>query len=102
LWLYIARVRHGETDLAKTELEAALKQQKEDDWPAPIADFYLGKVNAARLLDEAGKDAKLARARTCMAQAYMAEWHDARGEEAEASALRATVRTNCMPPGAKP
>jgi predicted aspartyl protease len=102
LWLYIARVRHGETDLAKTELEAALKQQKEDDWPAPIADFYLGKVNAARLLDEAGKDAKLAHARTCMAQAYMAEWHDARGEEAEASALRATVRTNCMPPGAKP
>jgi len=102
LWLYIARVRHGEADLAKTELEAALKQQKEDDWPAPIADFYLGKVNAARLLDEAGKDAKLAHARTCMAESFMAEWHDVRGEEAEASALKATLRTNCMPPGAKP
>jgi predicted aspartyl protease len=97
LWLYVARVRHGEADLAKTELEAALKQQKEDDWPAPIAGFYLGRINAARLLDEAGKDAKLARARTCMAQAYMAEWHGARGETAEAGALRATLRTNCAP-----
>ena len=97
LWLYIARVRHGEADLAKTELEAALKQQKEDDWPAPIADFYRGKINAARLLDEAGKDAKLAHARTCMAQAYMAEWHDARGDAAEASTLKATLRTNCGP-----
>lgn len=103
LWLYIARVRHGEADLARTELEAALKQQKEDDWPAPIGDFYLGKTTAARLLGEAGKEAKLARARTCMAEAYMAEWHDARGEAAEAGALRATVRTNCAPaPGATP
>jgi tetratricopeptide (TPR) repeat protein len=97
MWLYIARVRHGEAELAKTELEAALKQQKEDDWPAPIAGFYLGRINAARLLDEAAKDAKLARARTCMAQSYMAEWHDARGDAAEASALKATLRANCAP-----
>jgi predicted aspartyl protease len=95
LWLYIARVRHGDAALAQTELEAAMKQQKEDDWPTPIADFYLGKTNAARLLEEAGKDAQMARTRTCMAQAYMAEWHDARGDAAEASALRATMRTNC-------
>lgn len=97
LWLYVARVRHGEAELAKTELEAALKQQKENDWPAPIADFYLGKTNAARLLEEAGKDAKLAHARTCMANAYMAEWHDARGDAAEANALRATLRMQCAP-----
>jgi predicted aspartyl protease len=97
LWLYVARVRHGDAALAQTELEAAMKQQKEDDWPAPIADFYLGKTNAAHLLEEAGKDAKLARARTCMAQAYMAEWHGARGDAAEASALQATMRTNCAP-----
>jgi predicted aspartyl protease len=100
LWLYIARVRHGEAELAKTELEAAVKRQKEDDWPAPIADFYLGKTSAARLLEEAGKDRKLAHARTCMATSYMAEWHDARGDAAEASALQATLRTNCAPPAA--
>jgi predicted aspartyl protease len=100
LWLYIARVRHGEADLAKTELEAALKQQKEDDWPAPIADFYLGKTNATRLLEEAGKEAKLAHVRTCMAESYMAEWHDARGDAAAASALKATLRTSCAPAAA--
>jgi hypothetical protein len=33
----------------------------------------------------------------------MAEWHDARGDAAEASALRATMRTNCAPaPAAVP
>jgi TPR repeat protein len=102
LWLYVARVRHGEADLAKTELEAALKRQRNDDWPAPIADFYLGKVNAAQLLEEAGKDAKLAHARTCMADAYMAELHDARGETAEVIALKATLRTTCGAPAPAP
>jgi predicted aspartyl protease len=102
LWLYVARVRHGEADLAKTELEAALKRQKNDDWPAPIADFYLGKANAAQLLEEAGKDAKLAHARTCMADAYMAELHDARGETAETIALKATLRANCSSPASAP
>jgi len=95
LWLYVARVRHGEAELAKTELQAARRQQKEDDWPAPIADFYLGKIDAARLLEEAGKDAKLARNRTCMAQSYMAEWHEAYGNTAEAGALRTTLGTQC-------
>ncbi len=100
LWLYIARVRHGEADLAKTELEAALKQQKEDDWPAPIADFYLGRTNAARLLEEAGKDAKLAHARTCMADAYMAEWYAAQGDNDHADTLKATLRADCNAPRA--
>jgi predicted aspartyl protease len=102
LWLYVARVRNGEAALAKTELEAALKRQKEDDWPVPIAEFYLGRTNTAQLLDEAGKDAKLAHVRTCMAEAYMAELHDARGEAAEAGALRATLRANCAPAAQPP
>jgi predicted aspartyl protease len=102
LWLYVARVRHGEADLAKTELEAALKRQNNDDWPAPIADFYLGKANAAQLLEEAGKDPKLAHARTCMADTYMAELHDARGETAEAIALKATLRMTCAAPASAP
>jgi hypothetical protein len=35
-----------------------------------------------------------------MAQTYMAEWHDARGDAAEASALKATLRSTCTPPKA--
>jgi predicted aspartyl protease len=95
LWLYVARVRNGESALAQTELAAALKRRKEDGWPAPIADFYLGKTDAARLLKEAGKDAQLAHERTCTAQEFMAELHEARGEAAEASTLRATLQSHC-------
>ena len=97
LWLYVARVRNGEADLAKTELQATLKRQKEDDWPRPIADFYLGRISAARLLEEAGKEAASAQERTCMAEAYMAELNDARAGTAEAGAVRATALGHCTP-----
>jgi predicted aspartyl protease len=102
LWLYIARLRNGEAALAKTELQASLKAQKEDDWPRPIADFYLGELDAAHLLDEAGKDAKAAHARSCMADAYMAEWHAAQGDKAHADTLMASVRAHCAPPAPAP
>ena len=94
LWLYTARMRNGEPDLARSELQASIKKQ-EDDWPRPIAEFYLGKLDAAGLLDAAGKDAKLARARSCQANGYMAEWHGAQGDQARADALMATVRAHC-------
>jgi clan AA aspartic protease (TIGR02281 family) len=94
LWLYTARVRNGEPALAKSELEASVKKQ-EDDWPRPIAEFYLGKLDAAGLLDAAGKDAKLAKGRSCQANGYMAEWHRARGDTAQAESLMATVRAHC-------
>jgi predicted aspartyl protease len=95
LWLYLARVRNGEPDLARSELQAILKKQQDDNWPRPIADFYLGKLDAAGLLDAAGKEAKLARQRSCQAESYMAEWHRAQGDEARASSLLASVRAHC-------
>ena len=98
LWLYTARVRNGEADLAKSELQASVKKQQDDDWPAPIAAFYLGKLDAAGLLDAAGKEEKSARARSCQANTYMAEWYGARGDTARADALTAGVRVNCTTP----
>jgi predicted aspartyl protease len=97
LWLYNARVRKGDAGLAKTELEASLKKQRNDDWPHPIAEFYLGKLDAKDLLDSAAKDKQSAHARTCMANAYMREWHAARDEKPQAEALLATLRANCAP-----
>jgi len=97
LWLYNARVRKGETELAKTELEASLKKQRNDDWPQPIAEFYLGKLDEAGLLDIANKDSKAAHARTCMATSYMAEWHAARNERPQADALLASLHAHCSP-----
>jgi hypothetical protein len=97
LWLYLARVRNGEAALAKTELQASLKKQDQDDWPEPIAEFYLGELDAAHLLDRAAKDKKFAHARTCMANSFMAEWHAAQGQQDQAEALKATLRTQCAP-----
>jgi predicted aspartyl protease len=94
LWLYSARIRNGEPDLARKELQASLKQQQ-DEWPRPIAEFYAGKLDAAGLLNAAAREPKLAQARTCQAQTYMAEWHGARGEQAQADALMATVHGHC-------
>lgn len=109
LWLYLARVRNGEAELAKTELQASLKKQRDDDWPEPISEFYLGKMSAADLLEQAGKDKKFAHARTCTADSFMAEWHAIQGQQAQADALKDTLRTQCGPaarpaaaPGAAP
>jgi predicted aspartyl protease len=97
LWLYNARVRKGEAELAKTELAASVKKQNNDDWPQPIAEFYLGKLDAKGLLESAAKEKQAAHARTCMANTYMRDWHAARGEKPQADALLATLRADCAP-----
>jgi predicted aspartyl protease len=103
LWLYVARLSNGEPGLARQELQASLDKQQEDDWPRPIADFYLGKLDAAGLLDSAAKEQKFARLRSCQADNAMAEWHRAQGDTAKAASLMATVRAHCAPaqPAAK-
>jgi len=100
LWLYNARVRKGQAELAKTELAASVKKQRNDDWPAPIADFYLGKLDQAGLFEIAARDKQAAHARTCMATSYMAEWHASREEKPQAEALLAKLHAECRP--AKP
>ena len=100
LWLYLARLRNGEADLAKRELQASLKKQTEDDWPRPVADFYAGKLDEAGLLGAAAKDPKFARTRSCQANTYMAEWHAARGDRARSDSLMASVRAHCGVPQA--
>jgi TPR repeat protein len=98
LWLYAARVRNGEAALAQSELAASLDKQDEDDWPQPLQRFYLGKLDAAGLLEEAGKDRKFAARRQCQAENYMAEWHGAQGDKARADSLMASVRAHCGNP----
>ena len=78
----------------------ASRSSDNDDWPAPIAEFYLGKLDAGGLLESAAKDKQAAHARTCMATSYMGEWHAARDEKPQAEALLATLRAECRP--AKP
>ncbi|MFC4932296.1 aspartyl protease family protein [Massilia sp. GCM10023247] len=102
LWLYIARVRSGQSELAKTELLAARERNREDDWPAPIHDFYLGKLDEAKLLAEAQDERKLAKYRSCQALAAMAEWQAASGQAGEAARLSEQGKAQCATPPAQP
>lgn len=95
LLLYVARLHTGEPDLARRELEAAFARDDHDEWPAPVADFYLGKIDAAALVDAAGKDKKLAKARTCTAASLMEALYEARGDKAQAEATRPTQQAHC-------
>lgn len=97
LWLYTARLHAGQTELAKGELESAFARDDRDEWPGPIADFYLGKIDAAALLDAAGKDRKQARPRTCTAAGFMGRLYEARGDQAQVEAMRVSLRANCGP-----
>jgi clan AA aspartic protease (TIGR02281 family) len=105
LWLYLALMHEGQAELAKTELQRIVKKQDNDDWPTPIAEFYLGKLDAEGLLKQAGKEPKFARGRTCDANAYMSRWHAAQGDKERAASLMAAVRAQCgpaQPPKAPP
>jgi predicted aspartyl protease len=97
LWLYAARVKNGEAELARKELAASMDRQHDDAWPEPIGRFYLGKIDAARLLDEAGKERQSAQQRQCLAEMYMAEWYGAQGDKAQADAMQAARRAHCAP-----
>jgi clan AA aspartic protease (TIGR02281 family) len=95
LWLYNARVANGETGLAARELETAFKTQDYDDWPAPVARFYLGKESAAQALAETAQGSPSAYRDSCTTTALLADWYEARGDKAQAAALHADLRARC-------
>jgi predicted aspartyl protease len=94
-WLYVARLQSGQADVAKGELETTFARGERDEWPAPIADFYLGRIDAAALLDAAGKDKALSKSRTCSATGFMYELYAAQGDTKNADAMRASLSAHC-------
>jgi clan AA aspartic protease (TIGR02281 family) len=99
LWLYLARVHSKQPELAKTELAAAFARNKDNAWPGPIADFYLGKITEEALLKQAAAEAATAPARSCQSLVEMVEWHRAHGNHERAQALIAQRRAACPAPG---
>lgn len=47
IWLYLARLQSGD---AQAGAELAAQAAKEDDWPRPVADYFLGKMDQGKLL----------------------------------------------------
>jgi predicted aspartyl protease len=102
LLLYLARLRGGgDPATARSELEATFARS-EGAWPAPIGDFYLGRIDAGKLLSIAGKDRDLSRSRTCDAHTWLAEWHEAHAQQDQAAAWKDSAQTSCAPAAGKP
>lgn len=74
LMLYLLRMRAGEGELGKQELETRLAWFKEEAWQARVAEFFLGRINAAKLLEQTPSS------NVCDAADMLAEWHAAQGD----------------------
>ena len=88
LWLYIARIRSGQPERAKQELTATFARSERDEWPKPVADFYLGTLTLEKLLAQAADDRAKGKKRRCEAVAAAAEWQLAHGQLEQAQALK--------------
>lgn len=95
LWLYLARLRTGQAELGRSELTTAFARGEDDEWPAPIADFYLGKLTAPELLKQAERDRELGARRSCNAIQAMMALYEAQDDSAQAQALAASRKEQC-------
>jgi predicted aspartyl protease len=99
LLLYIARMRTGQADLAKSELAATFARSDSDEWPKPIADFYLGTLSADKLLAQAADDRNLGKQRRCAALSAIGDWHRAHSQPEQAKAFDAQLQAGCSEGG---
>ncbi len=98
LWLYVARVRAGQPELAKSELAAIFARTERDEWPKPIGEFYLGQLSAEKLLAQAGDASSEGKERRCEALAAMGDWHRAHAQPEALKAIDAQIAASCTTP----
>lgn len=83
LMLYTVRMHNKDPELARRELASAFTHDL-DEWPGPIADFYLGKLDEGKLLKLAREESAYALRRTCQARFAIAERHRFTGDDEQA------------------
>ncbi|UOD31362.1 aspartyl protease family protein [Massilia violaceinigra] len=93
LELFLARVEAGEREAAKRALAAATDTR----WPAPVAAFYLGRIDAAALMAAARDGSTQERARVCQAGGYIASLQRSSGELALAHQTMESIGDACKP-----
>lgn len=86
LWLFLARMHGDDAALARSELATTFKSNTHV-WPGPIAEFYLGKRTAQRLLDRVEADGTLGRSHKCQAHDFIAYYQQSTGEKAPPAGL---------------
>lgn len=87
LWLYLARLHQGEGEAARADLEKAFRRDDNDQWPNPVARYFLGKLDDQELLEEARDDKTRARGQVCMAKTMMGEHAAAMGDMEKAKSI---------------
>lgn len=99
LYLYLARLQAGDAATAARELEARFAADRERRWPAPVADFYLARIDADALLVQAGKEKPAAQA--CEASDFQSQLYAAQGDKAKARSVMEAKRSECARPAVK-
>lgn len=95
LWLYIARVRAGQAELAKEELAATFARSEGNEWPKPVADVYLGTLSGDKLLAQTTADRTDGGKRHCQTVVAVVEWQLAHGRLEQAQAHKAEAEAAC-------
>lgn len=95
LALYQARVAGGQRALGAEELATRFARFDKQAWPGPVAEFYLGHIDAARLKALAAADKDFARSRGCEALDLMAALYLVQGNTAAADPLKTTWNETC-------
>ena len=93
IWLYFSRARRGVD--ARDVLEEAAAKLPGDEWPAPVIQYLLGKIDRAALMAAAAQDEKQRKARECEARFYVAQRLIVEGRRDDARPLLQEARDQC-------
>jgi len=92
---YVVRVRAGQPDKATSELTEAMAKFKWPPWPAPVTDYFLGRISFEDLMHEAQKDEGLAKRRQCQAYGYVGSLRTALGQSAQSAEMLDKAKAEC-------
>lgn len=93
--LFGLRVKAGQGPQAVEDLSKVVTRMGDLGWPRPIADYYLGKLTLAQLIEAANDERDAARARRCETYEHAARLLAARGDRDGAGELHVKSRQEC-------
>lgn len=94
IWLHMANLHLGQNDTQ--EFTSLMAKADSVQWPAPVAQFYLGKLSADQLLALAAKsDSKTQSDQTCAAAFYIGEQLLSQKKTADARRRFEVAKSSC-------
>ena len=95
IWRYLTAAKTGDAQSAARELGDNAAKIKDKAWPAPVMDFYLGKIDEKAMYAAAQADDAKTSERICEANFYAAETKLLRSLTEQAAALLRTAEKDC-------